>query len=81
MRKGLIIILGIAAFCEFLFAGAGFVARPFLLEQFGLEFTASTNFLGYVLAWTLLFIAIVCAWALRLVLKDERFGWQISYVL
>ncbi len=56
-RTLLLVVLGLALLIELGLTGGAFFAREFTLLQFGVNLTSDTSFLGYVVAWLLLFIA------------------------
>jgi len=74
-------ILAFAALGESIFAIAGFAAPQFTLQQFAIQANADTLFLGYIVAWFLLFVAITAILALKQVLKNNPNGWTLSYIL
>ena len=80
-RKGLIGILTVAFIIEVLWPVAGFFAPEFLIAQFKMTPTPEVLFLTFVLSWCLLFVAIICGLALKLVLKSASMGWTLSYIL
>ncbi len=80
-RKALIAILTVALVIEVLWPVVGFFAPSFLLELFKMAPTPDVSFLAFVISWCLLFVAIVCALALKLVLKNQAMGWTLSYIL
>ena len=80
-KKILVLLLSLSFLLEMLLAVGGFFASDTLLTQFKLSSTPDTAFMGFVLAWLLLFVAIICGLALKLVLGGDRAGWTLSYVL
>jgi hypothetical protein len=80
-RKLLIGILGLAFAIECLWPIGGFLAPEKLLEAFKIQSTPDALFLTFVLAWCLLFVAVICGLALRLVLRNDPKGWTLSYLL
>lgn len=71
----------VAGVIETLWPVLGFGAPDFLLTQFGMQVNADSRFLAFVLAWCLLFVALVCWYAFYLVRKGERAGVQLSLIL
>ena len=80
-RKALIAILTVALVIEVLWPVFGFFAPSLLLELFKMAPTPDVSFLAFVISWCLLFIAIICGLALKLVLKNHAIGWTLSYIL
>ena len=64
IRTLLLAVLTLALLIELALTGGAFFARELTLQQFGVTLTSDTSFLGYVLAWTLLFVSLVCGLAL-----------------
>ncbi|MFD2936421.1 hypothetical protein [Spirosoma flavum] len=60
----LLILLSLALLFELGLTGGAFFAREFSLHQFGVGQTPDTAFLGYIVAWLLLFVSLVCGLAL-----------------
>ena len=58
-RLLLLLLLALAILAEAALAGGAFFAPAFTLRQFQVPYSPDTAFLGYVLAWTLLFITLV----------------------
>ncbi len=63
-RTLLLVVLSLALLIELGLTGGAFFARELTLHQFGVNLTADTGFLGYVVAWLLLFVSLVCGLAL-----------------
>ena len=63
-RTLLLVVLSLALLIELGLTGGAFFAREFTLHQFGVTLTSDTSFLGYVVAWLLLFVSLVCGLAL-----------------
>jgi hypothetical protein len=80
-KKILVLLLSVSLLLESLLAAGGFFARELMLTQFKLGYTPDSAFMGFVLAWLLLFVAIICGLALKLVLAGDRAGWTLSRVL
>ena len=80
-RQLLLILLVVSSVIEFLFPLGGFLAPAQMLEIFKVGVTPDTLFLTFILAWSLGFVAIVCALTARLVWGGEPFGWTLSYLL
>ena len=60
-RTLLLILLAVSLLIELALTGGAFVAPKFTLQQFGVSLTPDTAFLGYIVAWLLLFVSLVCA--------------------
>lgn len=80
-KRAHLALLGIALVIELLFTLGGFFAPTATLGAFGVSVTPETRFLGHVVAWTLLFITLICGLALKLVLRNDAVGWTLSYVM
>lgn len=63
-RTLLLGLLGLALLLELALTGGAFFAREATLQQFGVALSSDTSFLGYIVAWLLLFVSLVCALAL-----------------
>ena len=63
-RTLLLILLSLALLIELGLTGGAFFAREFTLHQFGVSLTADTSFLGYIVAWLLFFVSLVCGLSL-----------------
>ena len=63
-RTLLLALLTLSLVVELALAGGAFFARPFTLQQFGVTLTPDTAFLGYIVAWMLLFVSLTCGLAL-----------------
>ena len=82
MSKRLLIgSLAAATVFELVFALSGFVVPEAVLEAFKVPTAPETLFLGHVIAWLLLITGLVCALALRWVLKGREAGWTLSLLL
>ncbi len=80
IRKLLIAVLIIALLVELaLTAGAFFAAGP-TMAKFGVILNNETAFLGYLVAWFLLFVSIICLLALWQVWKNKNYH-MLSYLL
>lgn len=64
IRTFLLTLLALSLAIELALAGGAFFARAFTLRQFGVTLTPDTAFLGYVVAWMLLFVSLTCGLAL-----------------
>jgi hypothetical protein len=73
--------LSIALVIEAALAFSGFFAPSFALRQFGIADSPETQFLSYVVAWLLLFVTVICGWALHRVHLHRAAGLQMSLVL
>lgn len=80
-RKLLIAILSLSLLIEVAWPVLGFFATDFLLELFKIPSTPDVVFLAFVLSWLLLFVAIICGLALKLVLANQAMGWTLCYIL
>lgn len=80
-RTTLLILLGLAILVEAALAGGAFFAPAFTLRQFQVTYSADTAFLGYVLAWTLLFITLVAGWAFWQVWQRRPYFAALCYLL
>lgn len=80
-RKLLLILLVVALLIELALTGGAFFARDITLKQFGVSLTPDTSFLGYVLAWLLLFVSLVCGLALQQVWQRKRGFQTLCYLL
>lgn len=63
-RTLLLALLALSLVVELALAGGAFFARAFTLQQFGVTLTPDTAFLGYIVAWMLLFVSLTCGLAL-----------------
>ena len=63
-RNLLLALLALSLVVELALTGGAFFAPVFTLQQFGVTLTPDTAFLGYIVAWLLLFVSLVCALAL-----------------
>ncbi len=80
-RKLLIAILTVSLVIEVLWPVFGFFFPGLLLELFKMAPTPDVHFLAFVISWCLLFVALICGYALKLVLKNHPTGWTLSYIL
>lgn len=80
-RKLLLILLVAALLIELALTGGAFFARDITLNQFGVSLTSDTSFLGYVVAWLLLFVSLVCGLALQQVWQQKRGFQTLCYLL
>ena len=80
-RKVLIGILSLSLLIEIAWPVLGFFFPDFLIAQFKMTPTPDVSFLTFVLSWCLLFVALVCGLALRLVLQNKAMGWTLSFIL
>lgn len=62
-------------------SGGAFFARDLTLHQFGVITTPDTSFLGYVVAWLLLFVSLVCSLALWQVWQRQPAYTTLCYLL
>ena len=58
-RSLLLILLFVALLLELALAGGAFFYPEFTLAQFGVRYGPETAFLGYIVAWLLLFVSLV----------------------
>lgn len=63
-RNLLLALLALSLLIELALTGGAFFARAFTLQQFGVTLSPDTAFLGYIVAWLLLFVSLVCGLAL-----------------
>ena len=80
-KKALLLLLGISFAIEAVFTSAGFIAPNWTLGQFKLGVSPDTLFLGYTLAWMLLFVTLIIGLAFWLVRRGDRAGWVLAYLL
>ncbi len=74
LRILLLIVLTLALLIELTLTFGAFFARTTTLQQFGVTLTPDTSFLGYIVAWLLLFVSLVCLVALvQIWQRDARF--------
>lgn len=64
IRTFLLALLALSFVVELALAGGAFFSRSFTLQQFGVTLTPDTAFLGYIVAWLLLFVSLTCGLAL-----------------
>jgi len=81
MRTLLMAILVLALFVELALTGGAFFARDLTLQQFGVVTTPDTSFLGYVVAWLLFFVSLVCGLALWQVWQRQPAYATLCYLL
>ncbi|WP_080240258.1 hypothetical protein [Spirosoma rigui] len=63
IRNLLLTVLVLSLVFELALTGGAFFAPAFTLAQFGVMLSADTAFLGYIVAWFLLVVSLVCALA------------------
>jgi hypothetical protein len=63
IRTLLLSLLAVSFSFELALTGGAFFAPAFTLAQFGVTLSPDTAFLGYIVAWFLLFVSLVCALA------------------
>lgn len=80
-KKALVGILGFCLAFELLLAAGGFISPPRMLAEFRLAVSPDSLFMTHILAWMLLLVSMICAVALRDVLRDRLAGWTLSQVL
>lgn len=80
-RTLLLIVLSLALLIELGLTGGAFFARELTLHQFGVNLTADTGFLGYIVAWLLLFVSLVCGLALWQVWQQTLKYETLCYLL
>lgn len=80
-RVSLLLLLGLAALVELVLAGAALAAPAWLMQQFGVRYTPDTAFVGYVLGWLLLFVALVAVVALVQVWQRRLHFATLCYLL
>jgi hypothetical protein len=80
-KKALLALLGVSCLIELFLTAGGFASPDWMLAQFKLGATPDTQFMAYVVAWLLFFIALIAGLAFWLVKKGDRLGWLLSYVL
>jgi hypothetical protein len=80
-HKLLILILGLSTLLELALAACGFFAPAFMLERFGVALTPETAFMGHVIAWMLLAVGLVCAYATKLVIAEFAQGHALARIL
>lgn len=80
-RTILLLLLALAIVIEAALAGGAFFAPAFTLQQFQVHYSSETAFLGYVLAWTLLFITLVAVLAFTQVWRRRPHFYVLCYLL
>ena len=80
-RKLLITLLILSLLFELALTGGAFFMREAVLKQFQVAVNSDTIFLGFIIAWFLLFTSIICAWALWLVVKNKDSYPTLCYIL
>lgn len=80
-KKALLVLLGLSFVMEAFLTVAGFVSTDWMIVQFKLSVTSDTQFMGYVVAWMLMFIGAIAGLAFWLVRRGDRAGWTLSYLL
>lgn len=80
-RTLLLILLALSLIIELALTGGAFFARAFTLGRFGVTLTPDTAFLGYIVAWLLLFVSLVCGLALYWLWQRNPDYATLSYVL
>lgn len=80
-RKLLLTVLIIALLVELALTGGAFFAPGFTLAQFGVKYGPDTTFLGYVVAWLLLFVSLVAGVAVVQVAQRRPFFATLCYLL
>lgn len=81
IRNLLLAILTLALLIELALTGGAFFARELTLQQFGVTTTPDTSFLGYIVAWTLFFVSLVCGLALWRVWERQPGYTTLCYLL
>ena len=72
-RKLLITLLAIALVFETGLTCMAFFARHIMLGRLGASVDLVTDFLGYLIAWFLMFVSLICAMALYRVIKKKDY--------
>jgi hypothetical protein len=65
-RKILLIVLLFSLFTELLLTGGLFFFREQSLKQFNVVYNAGNAFLGFIVGWCLVFISLICSYAVFL---------------
>lgn len=82
MNRNLLLgILIVSLLVELGLAFGIFFARPLMMQQFGVQLTPDTSFLGYVVAWLLLFVSLICGLAIRQVWQRQADFSILCYLL
>jgi hypothetical protein len=80
-RRLLLLVLFLAMLLELALAGGIFVAPAFSARLLGVRQTPDTLFLGYALAWMLLFVGLVAGLAFRQVWRRQGSYATLCYLL
>ena len=80
-RSLLLILLFVALLLELALAGGAFFYPEFTLAQLGVRYGPGTAFLGYIVAWLLLFVALVAAVAFWQVAQLQAHYPRLCYLL
>jgi len=80
-RKLLITLLILSLIFELALTGGAFFMREAVLKQFQVAVNADTDFLGFIIAWFLLFTSMICAFALWQVVKNKEGYSTLCYIL
>lgn len=80
-RTLLLIVLALALLVELVLTAGAFFVRAITLQQFGVAFSPDTSFLGYIVAWLLLFVSLVCALVIRQVWQRRAGFATLCYLL
>jgi len=73
-RKLLVALLIIALLWELALTGMAFFSRAATLQQLDLTLSPETDFLGYLVAWFLLFVSLINGLALWRVIKNDDYS-------
>jgi hypothetical protein len=79
-RKLLITLLVISLLFELFITGMSFFAKESSLNRIGGVLNSDTDFLGYIIAWCLLFVSLICSLALYKVVENGDYK-ALCYVL
>ena len=80
IRKLLIAVLIIALLVELVLTAGTFFATEATMAKFGVILNKETAFLGYLVAWFLLFVSIICLLALWQVWNNKNYH-MLCYLL
>ena len=80
-RISLLLLLFLALVIELALGVAALVQPAFLMQQFGVRYTADSAFVAYVLGWLLLFVTLVAAVALVQVWQRRLHFATLCYLL
>ena len=80
IRKLLIAVLLIALLIELGLTGGAFFAKEITLAKFGVSLNNETAFLGYIIAWCLLFVSLICLLAIWQIWKNKNYH-ILCYIL